>query len=131
LAAYHGAVRAGLVSAALAVGHGGLAVAAARMAIGGGLGLTLDVALVPSTRGLALDAALYNETAGRLLVAVPAARAAAFMVRFQGLPAVLAGRVTATPEVVFTAGPAAFARHPVAALAAAYRTPLDGPEHAA
>ncbi len=80
----------GIVAACHDLSEGGLAAAAAEMAMGGGLGaeLRLDPALRP-------DVALFSESCGRWLVEVPRARAAAFR-RLLGGRAVPAGVVGGT-----------------------------------
>jgi phosphoribosylformylglycinamidine synthase subunit PurSL len=68
-AALAGAMEAGLVSSAVSVGHGGLAVAVARAAMAGQLGAEVDLRGLPG--GPTSDeAALFSESQGRLLVSV-------------------------------------------------------------
>jgi len=69
-AALHGAMRAGLVRACHDLSEGGLLVAAAEMAIGGRLGIDLDLAAVPVEGGLAPRQIALLERPGRLLVEV-------------------------------------------------------------
>ena len=77
--ALHTAIAAGLVRACQDCSEGGLAVAAADMAIGGLLGLTLDLGAVPGATTLPNDAtAAFSESLGRFVVAVAPEYAAAF-----------------------------------------------------
>src|SRR5207248_8431046 len=65
--------------------EGGLAVAAAEMAIAGGLGMDLDLARMPADTN-ATTALLFGESAGRFLVEVPVANTDDFEKLFAGLP---------------------------------------------
>lgn len=95
----HTAIRAGLVRAAHDLSEGGLAVAAAEMAIGGRMGLDLQVDGDPV-------AALFSESNGRLLVEVAAEDAEAFVTAMGG-DARRLGTVTAEPRLrIATSGPA-------------------------
>ena len=101
LAALHGAIQAGLVVSCHDLSEGGLAVAAAEMAFGGGLGMTLDLARVPATPapdGWDADAyRLFSESCTRFLVEIAPAHAAELEGRFSGLPCALVGEVRAEP----------------------------------
>jgi phosphoribosylformylglycinamidine synthase len=101
LAALHGAMQAGEVASCHDLSEGGLAVAAAEMAFGGGLGLALDLARVPALPapdGWDADACrLFSESCTRFLVEVAPAHAAAFERRFAGLPCAPVGEVRAEP----------------------------------
>ncbi|MEM2688741.1 MAG: phosphoribosylformylglycinamidine synthase subunit PurL, partial [Candidatus Bathyarchaeia archaeon] len=61
----------GLVSACHDLSEGGLAVAAAEMAISGGYGLELDLRLVPAEKVRRNDFLLFSESNSRFLVEVP------------------------------------------------------------
>ncbi|MCC7138796.1 MAG: phosphoribosylformylglycinamidine synthase subunit PurL [Planctomycetes bacterium] len=104
LLALEGAVGQGLVRAAHDVSDGGLAVAAAEMAIGGQLGLDLDLARVPgSTRRS--DRLLFSESATRFLVEVAPEHAEAFerRVAAAGGTCAAVGRVTEAPRLTVRA----------------------------
>jgi phosphoribosylformylglycinamidine synthase len=100
LEAVGAAVRAGLVRACHDLSEGGLAVAAAEMAIGGGLGLVLDLSRVPASTPRT-DRRLFSESATRFLVEVEPAKAAAFAAALSAAGASVAevGRVVAEPRV--------------------------------
>jgi phosphoribosylformylglycinamidine synthase subunit PurSL len=68
--AVHRAIRSGLVRACHDLSEGGLAVAAAEMAIGGGYGLALDLGAVPTTDGLDTATLLFAESPSRFLIEV-------------------------------------------------------------
>ncbi len=79
--------------------RGGLAVHAALVAMGGGLGLSLDLANVLCADGFSDDRILFSESAGRFLVTVDPDRQDAFESLFEDLPLARIGTVTATPDL--------------------------------
>ncbi|HID77674.1 MAG TPA: phosphoribosylformylglycinamidine synthase subunit PurL [Planctomycetaceae bacterium] len=94
--ALHAAMREGLVRACHDLSEGGLAVAAAEMAIAGRLGLHLDLRALPRTPDVDRDdIALFAESLSRYLVEVAPEDAAAFEARFADLPIARIGAVTA------------------------------------
>ncbi len=98
--ALHGAMRRGLVRACHDCSEGGLAVAAAEMALAGELGLSLDLAPLPRDAGVTDDlAALYAESNARYLVEVRPGDEAAFAKALAGLPCARIGRVEAEPRL--------------------------------
>ncbi|HEX6886070.1 MAG TPA: phosphoribosylformylglycinamidine synthase subunit PurL [Planctomycetota bacterium] len=103
LAALHAAIAAREVASCHDLSEGGLAVAAAEMALGGGLGLALELARVPVAslpEGWDADAArLYSESTTRFLVEVAPAQAPAFERRLAGLPCAALGEVLAAPTL--------------------------------
>ena len=76
--ALHNAIEQGLVSSAHAVTRGGLGVHAALVAMGGELGMEINLGDVPSPKGLSETKILYSESAGRFLVTVDPQKRAAF-----------------------------------------------------
>ena len=101
LVAMEGAAGLGLIRAAHDLSDGGLAVAAAEMAIGGGLGLALDLERVlgPVRRS---DRLLFSETTTRFLAEVEPGRAEAFALHMAaaGVPCSPAGTVTEARRLV-------------------------------
>jgi phosphoribosylformylglycinamidine synthase subunit PurSL len=89
----HQAMRAGAVQACHDLSEGGLAVALAEMALGGRLGV--DVDLPPSD--LAVWALLFGESNGRLVVEVAPEDAATFESKLAGAPLLRLGSVQAAP----------------------------------
>ncbi len=96
--ALHQAIDAEIISASASLGSGGLAIAAARMALAGNLGLEIDLsALAVDSDNLRFDKILYSESQGRILVTVNAAEEQAFLRLFKQLPCHGIGRVTEKP----------------------------------
>ena len=102
LRALHRAISQGLVQACHDCSEGGLAVAAAEMALAGGLGLELDLGRLPTRGEASGDHALaFAESLGRLVVAVDEQHADAFARCFEGLPVARAGQVRRDAQVLF------------------------------
>jgi phosphoribosylformylglycinamidine synthase len=94
--ALHRAISGGLVRACHDLSEGGLAVAAAEMAIAGRLGLELSLTHLPRTSDVDADAvALFSESSARFLVEVAPEAAAAFEATLAGRPVARLGRITA------------------------------------
>jgi phosphoribosylformylglycinamidine synthase len=124
--AVHRAIGRGLVNACHDVSDGGLAVAVAEMAIGGDIGVEVDLDAVPAPScGLTAEELLYSETPSRLLAAVPEERGDAFEQLFEGQQAGLLGRVRADRQVVFAASGAELFRDKVDELRRAWKETLD------
>jgi len=127
--ALHGAICAGLVLACHDLSEGGLAVAAAEMALGGRLGVEIDLTRVPCAADDSLSAAelAFAESNSRYLVEAPAAACAAFEARLAGLPCAQVGRVTAAPTVALRHGlSGATLALSLDQIAAAWRGHIDG-----
>lgn len=95
----HRAIRAGLVHACHDISEGGLAVALAEMAHGGGLGATIDE--LPHDDHVV---AWFAESTGRFVVAVDTADVDRFVALVPG-PILDAGVVTEAPELVLPGSP--------------------------
>ncbi len=96
-------VSSGIVASCHGIYRGGLGVHAAMVAIGGRLGLTIDLSKVPVLdQALCEDRRLFSESCGRFLVTVPKECAGEFEKIFVGLPFGLVGEVTENPELVIT-----------------------------
>ena len=92
--ALHRAIHEGQVCAAASLGSGGLATAAAKMALAGDLGMEIDLAaVITEPGGLREDRILYSESQGRILVSVNPAKEEAFLDILKGLPCRLVGRI--------------------------------------
>ncbi len=87
------AIRAGEVRSAATPTRGGLGVCLAHKAMAGGLGLEIDLALMPGVDTLHDDVALFSESNGRFVVTVAPDRAQAFESRFPDLPCRRCGTV--------------------------------------
>jgi phosphoribosylformylglycinamidine synthase len=104
------AIEAGAVRACHDLSEGGLAAAAAEMALAGGLGMELELSAAPAAcAGASLAAAascpspqalLFGESAGRFLVEVQAGQYDAFMRIVKNVPVAELGKVTATGRIV-------------------------------
>ncbi|RMF02358.1 MAG: phosphoribosylformylglycinamidine synthase subunit PurL, partial [Chloroflexi bacterium] len=96
--ALHRAIRRGTVRACHDCSEGGLAVAAAEMALAGGLGLEIQLDAVPVAAGADHPLiTLFSESNSRWLVEVEPAQAAAFETEMAGCTIAQIGRVTAEP----------------------------------
>ena len=85
-AAYHKALNAGLIHSAISPALGGLAVAAARKAMGGRLGMTLDLNAVPKEGVLSDIETLFSESNSRFLITCAKADVAKLKEIFAGIP---------------------------------------------
>ncbi|MHC1727919.1 MAG: AIR synthase-related protein [Syntrophobacteraceae bacterium] len=96
------ALSSGLAASCHGIYRGGLAVHAAMSAIGGRLGMTLDLAHMPVSQNERFrdDQLLFSESCGRFLVTVPCEFRKDFEEIFRDLPFGLAGEVTENPELV-------------------------------
>ncbi len=91
----HTAIGRRLVASAHGVYRGGLGVHLAQVAMGGDLGLKIDLGKVPCRQKLREDKLLFSESAGRFIVTVAPEAAADFEACFDGLPLACVGEVTA------------------------------------
>ena len=121
----HGAMRAGLVTACHDVSEGGLAVCLAEMALGGRLGMTVDI----PDGGLSSTTALFAESNGRLVIEVAPEHVAAFETTLRAVPLTILGTVTADPRLRIAVGGKPQVDLPIATLVAAWHDRL--PEVAA
>lgn len=119
------AIRAGVVQACHDLSEGGLAVAAAEMALAGQLGLTLDLAQVPHdlvTDNEYVNTLLFSESATRFLVEVAPEHQETFEHLLQeGAEIACIGRVTHNASVVIYHGTRTYVDLPVATLQAAWQ----------
>jgi phosphoribosylformylglycinamidine synthase len=125
-AALHAAISAGLVRACHDLSEGGLGVAAAEMAIAGGLGLELDLRRVDGPGDALLK--LFSESPSRFLVETAPEHAAAFEAAMAGLPLARVGTSLAEPELRLRNGDSALERFALDELRAAWQSGLDGIE---
>jgi len=97
--AVHDAIVRETVRACHDLSEGGLAVALAEMALGGGLGARIELGRVPASEMLPPHVALFSESAPRYLLEVSRERARDFEAIFAGLPHACIGEVTAEPRL--------------------------------
>jgi phosphoribosylformylglycinamidine synthase len=102
LLAVHTAIRQGLVRACHDLSEGGLGVAAAEMAIAGGLGMAFDLRAVANDQITQNEIMLFSESPTRFLIEVRPSDAAAFEEALTGLPFAQIGIVTHAPSLVVT-----------------------------
>ena len=94
------AIREGIVASAHGVYRGGLGVHLAMTAMGGNLGMEVNLAAVPADGADRNDTLLFSESAGRLIVTVAPENRDAFQDRFRAFPCAMIGKVTQTPIVI-------------------------------
>jgi len=129
----HRLIQQRLVAACHDLSDGGLAVAVAEMAIGSGLGATVDLAAVPLAAGTpaataddltSLVTVAATETPGRFLLEVREEQADQFAKEVGDLPWAWIGTVTDSGQLALQAGAdRVVAELPVVELAAAWRAP--------
>ena len=93
------AVEKGLLASCHGIYRGGLAVHLGLVAMGGELGLTVDLSLVPSEGLNRDDTLLFSESAGRFIVTVAPDNQDAVERLFAGHPAACVGAITETPQL--------------------------------
>ena len=96
------AVSGGLVHSVHAPGRGGLAVGLAKVAFGGELGITADLAKVPATSVCCLrdDQLLFSESNSRFVITVAPGQREAFEALVGAVPFACIGTVTEAPRLV-------------------------------
>jgi phosphoribosylformylglycinamidine synthase II/phosphoribosylformylglycinamidine synthase I len=120
------AIQHDLVRSCHDLSEGGLGVSAAEMAIGGKIGLEVDIALMTSrSTDLSAVAALFAETPGRFLCEVPPESAAAFEANFAGLPYVDIGKTTAKAHLRIHSATVGLIDLPLERAERAWRTAID------
>jgi phosphoribosylformylglycinamidine (FGAM) synthase-like enzyme len=85
-----------MIASCHAVGRGGLGVHLVLTAIGGNLGMEIDLRPVPVDKELSNTRLLYSESAGRFIVSIDKAKKKAFEDTMSGLRYARVGRVTDT-----------------------------------
>ena len=96
----HAAMRAGLVAACHDVSEGGLAVCLAEMALGGRLGMDIDL----PAGGLSPLSALFAESNGRLVIEVAPEHISAFEATMRAAPLTILGTVSAHQRLRIAVG---------------------------
>jgi phosphoribosylformylglycinamidine synthase subunit PurSL len=105
---------------------GGLGVAFAKIAIGGELGLNVELSKIPSSGQLGFDELLFSESNSRFVATVPPDRFGDFERLFIGLPCACVGRVTRDPALTFTHEGEFEAELDLESISSAYRDTLAG-----
>jgi phosphoribosylformylglycinamidine synthase len=89
-----------IVASAHGIYRGGLGVHLAMVAMGGNLGMSVDLGRVPAEQIHRNDLILFSESAGRFIVTIDPKNREAFEKIFNGLPWSCIGVVTENPEFV-------------------------------
>jgi phosphoribosylformylglycinamidine synthase len=123
----HRAIRRGLVRSAHDLSEGGLAVAASEMSFAGGLGIEIDLGLIPVESGTKLSpqVALFSESSSRILCELEPSQVAEFLKMFPAGTAAAIGSVTGTSDVVFRDQSAVILQSSWQSLKNAWQSPLD------
>jgi len=100
--ALHEAMKNDLVSSCHAVARGGLAVHLALAAMGGALGMTVELPLIPSAPGLSNTQKLYSESCGRFVITVAPEMKTPLEKCFSGMKLQRVGVVTESPDFTIT-----------------------------
>jgi phosphoribosylformylglycinamidine synthase len=99
-AALEKAVAQQLAASVHGVYRGGLAVHLALVAMGGQLGLQIDLDRVPADEVSRSDRLLFSESAGRFVITVAPENRERFEAMFTGMPCTCVGQVTAQPMLI-------------------------------
>jgi len=91
-----------VIASAISVHHGGLGVALAKTAMGGMLGLDVDLQDVPGS-AKTYQSKLWNESQGRILVSVAPTKTKSFEKVINKIPHACIGKVTMTPTLTVRA----------------------------
>jgi phosphoribosylformylglycinamidine synthase len=115
----------GLVASVHGVYRGGLGVHLAMVAVGGGLGMHVDLRKIPAEAVTRNDTVLFSESAGRFIVTVDPRRQVEFEDGFRAAPCACIGRVTAEPSLKIDGlSGEALLDVPVSELKAAWKAPF-------
>jgi phosphoribosylformylglycinamidine synthase len=125
LRAVHRAIGARAVLSAHDLSEGGLGAAATEMAIGGKLGVRIDVQKATAAPGLRPEQILFSESQSRFLLEVPPDRLDDLKANLGGVPFAVVGETTKDGNVTFQYGGATLLSMPVSELEAAWKRPLD------
>ncbi|MCG6877982.1 MAG: phosphoribosylformylglycinamidine synthase [Deltaproteobacteria bacterium] len=98
--ALHQAIQSQLVSSCHAVARGGLAVHLALAAMGGTLGMTIQLPAIPAAPGLSDSQKLYSESCGRFVVTVAPEQKTFFEKCFPGMKLANVGVVTESTDFI-------------------------------
>ncbi len=126
--ALHRAIRDGLVASAHGIYRGGLGVHLAMTALGGGMGLDVDLSAVPFEGARRDDTLLFSESAGRFIVSIDPEQQEAFEALMAGVPFGEIGKATElnAPLTVRGEAGAPLIDLPVPVLKEAWMAPLGG-----
>ena len=115
------AIAGGLVNSAHGVFRGGLAVHLAMVAMGGELGLEVDLDAVPADNGLRSHTLLFSESAGRFIVTVAPEQKNALESLLADTDFACVGTTLEQADLIIKSGAAELINSPVAALKTAWK----------
>ncbi|MBU0994759.1 MAG: phosphoribosylformylglycinamidine synthase [Proteobacteria bacterium] len=98
--ALHRAIEKNLVASAHGIYRGGLGIHLSMVAMGGHLGMTIDLEKIPVDHVIRSDKILFSESPGRFIVTVSPDNQPVFEKLFKGLPCARVGRVTETNSLI-------------------------------
>ncbi len=124
--ALHQVVRRRLAASVHGIYRGGLGVHLAMIAMGGHLGLNMDIKNISGNHSLRADQILFSETPGRFIVTVAPVHQKAFEALFDPQMCVLIGEVTETPVLDIRQGRRPLVKMPVSELKFAWKEPFGG-----
>jgi phosphoribosylformylglycinamidine synthase len=122
--AFYRASNSGLLSSAVSLGHGGIAVGLLKTAMAGNLGLNISLQKIKGSAGRN-DIALFSESQGRIFVTVNPNNKKDFEKHFLGLPVSRLGTVTEEP-IIKISGFNQKIQIPVAAALKSYKSTFKG-----
>lgn len=115
------AIARGLVNSAHGVFRGGLAVHLAMVAMGGELGLEIDLAAVPAENGLRSYILLFSESAGRFIITVAPEQQDALESLLADTDYACVGTTREQADLIIRSGEAELINSPVADLKTAWK----------
>jgi phosphoribosylformylglycinamidine synthase II len=121
------AIDAGFVRACHDLSDGGLAVSLAEMAFTGGLGLNVNLEMVPINREMRTDYILFSESNARLLVEVPESKTVEFENTMMGSVCANIGSVISEKRLRVTMNDVKVFDVSLEVLIKAWKTPLEAP----
>ena len=119
-------IKADIPSSIISPALGGLAIAAAKSAIGGRLGMTIDLDKLPGIENLNDAEALFSESNSRFILTCRPERASELEKMLAGHVFARVGATTEKQELVFTRGGKVVASAKLADLITAYKSTLEG-----
>jgi len=121
------AIQEELVASCHAIYRGGLGVHLALVAMGGGLGMDIDLSLVPRSEAEQDHVILYSETPGRFIVTIDPRHRSSFEALFDMLPHAFVGMVSRETDLVINGlDGKPIIRVPISELKAAWKHPFGG-----
>ena len=123
--AYHKALNAGLIHSAISPAIGGLAIAAARSAMGGRLGMSIDLASVPADVPMSDLELLFSESNSRFLITCAKADVPKLKEIFSGVPFAEVGATDESGKLSFRSA-SGVVEIPVEEMVAKYKSTLAG-----